>query len=80
MSFCDFCPCKECRTGGERWHALKHALTSDGRWICDVCYSYSVCLKDPERRGKGPCEDGGCKHRPVIVSSWTTREKDNGDV
>ena len=76
MNFCDFCPCEECRTGGPSWHMLEHALTSDGRWICDVCYLYSVCLKSPERKGKGPCKERDCVHRPKIVGMWTKKEDD----
>lgn len=64
--FCDFCKCGDCQNGRED---LSHAQTEDGRWICDVCWRYEVCIdakylelkkKNPELkkcRGVYPCED-----------------------
>jgi len=65
--FCDYCSCPACQYG-ETY--LSHAETSTGKWICDVCYCYEVCQEDPVRKGKGPCEDYNCKHRPTLISDW----------
>lgn len=72
--FCDFCPCEGCREG-TAW--LRHALTEDGRWICDVCYEYEVCISAFRAQGvrRGPCGDRGddlpCTHRPILVGEWS---------
>ena len=68
MAFCDFCNCDNCRYGAP-W--LSHAQTADGRWICNVCYSFDLCTSGPNRNPNGPCEDLECEHRPKIVSDWT---------
>jgi len=79
MAFCDFCDCDMCRTGedGFKEPMFSHAQTSDGRWICDICYQYSVCISEQrkERSGghNGPCPPGPCKHRPQIISVWKNR-------
>lgn len=76
MSFCDYCTCEDCRTGA---HGLKHAKTIDGRYICDVCYTYDVCVIAQRKEDgyvTGPCEDTNCKHRPKLVTPWTTRDED----
>jgi hypothetical protein len=66
---------------------MKHAQTSDGRWICDVCWRYDVCV-DGKRKELGlkfgekshggcvPCEDSEgrpipCKHRPRLVTKFS---------
>ena len=65
MAYCDFCTCGDCRDGAS-W--LQHAPTADGRWICDVCWRYDVCVNakrhehgvawgEKSPRGCGPCED-----------------------
>lgn len=80
MAFCDFCDCSECKDGsGPR--AL-HAPTSDGRWICDVCWKYDVCVREKRKSGivDGPCEDengvtiSDCEHRPKLVGLFVKRE------
>jgi hypothetical protein len=68
-NFCDFCKCDGCKNG--EWY-LSHAETEDHRWICDVCFSYELCL---DARGEdlsidAPCKDKGCIHRPKIISEW----------
>jgi len=73
MNFCDFCTCDDCREG-RSW--LWHAQTEDGRWICDVCYHYEVCLDAKGRRkgtekNLGPCDNLNCEHRPKLVTEWS---------
>lgn len=70
MAFCDYCECEDCRLGTSYF---THAKTSNGKWICDVCYEYEVCQEWSDRKGKGPClgsERAACTHRPKIVSKW----------
>lgn len=69
--FCDFCECETCKDG-ESW--LSHAQTIDGRWICEVCYDYEVCLdataviiNGKKRSPNGPC-DKPCEHRPKLTT------------
>ena len=95
MAFCDFCSCEDCKTGIVHHvdlsdkivrrvsSKLSHAPTADGRWICDLCWRYTVCsdAKRAEglRNGSGPCEElvNGkivpiqCSHRPVLVGPFT---------
>jgi hypothetical protein len=69
MSFCDFCTCSDCQNGKSY---LSHAETEDGRWICDVCFTYESCMdKQRELYGKhnGPCEND-CEHRPKLISEF----------
>ena len=75
VPFCGFCGCECCRTG-EGWKPLQvtHAPTDDGRWICEVCYSYDLCTSGPDRNPGGPCEDGACRHRPTLVGPWRKRD------
>lgn len=75
MAFCDFCACESCQTGEGIPH-LSHAKTSDGRWICDVCYAYDECVRAQRAKGeaRNPCKDRGCEHRPKIVGEWSKRE------
>jgi hypothetical protein len=63
--FCDFCSCAACKYG---WKDCKmsHAPTVDGKWICNVCYSYDLCTSGPNRNYNGPCEDKTCQHRPKL--------------
>lgn len=66
MAFCDFCDCDDCKNGTKY---LTHAQTSDGKWICDVCYQYDVCV-DQKRKNNdysGPCENLDCAHRPKVT-------------
>ena len=68
MAFCDFCDCNDCRYGTKY---LSHAQTSDGKWICDVCYTYDLCTADgPNRNWSGPCKNKDCQHRPTLVGEW----------
>jgi hypothetical protein len=76
IAFCDFCKCVNCRDGAS-W--LSHAKTSDGRWICDVCYTYDVCVRAKRKAGgrqDGPCDDMNCEHRPRLVSAWERFEEE----
>jgi hypothetical protein len=74
MAFCDFCDCKNCREGAS-W--LGHAQTADGRWICDVCYQYDVCVTAKEKLGdrSGPCENFDCEHRPKLATPFISLER-----
>jgi len=65
--FCDFCPCQDCQEGRSD---LSHAQCEDGRWICDVCFTYDLCTSGPNRNPNGPCMEEECPHRPKIVSDW----------
>lgn len=67
MAYCDFCTCRDCQFGTKY---LSHAQTSDGRWICDVCYTYDLCTSGPTRNKNGPCEDKNCHHRPKLITGW----------
>lgn len=75
MAFCDFCPCEQCRTGntGVQGYAVNHAQTEDGKWICDSCFLYDVCVRKQRAAGEpvDPCRDKLCSHRPRIVSEWS---------
>ena len=79
MAFCDFCDCEGCRDGTP---GLSHAQTEDGRWICDTCYDYEVCIDAFRAEGvnRMPCghQDGDqpCPHRPTLATGWVTK----GDV
>ena len=72
--FCSFCSCEQCKTGdtGIAGFKVTHAQTEDGRWICEVCYTYDVCIDAQRAKGKvtGPCENKDCEHRPKIVTAW----------
>jgi hypothetical protein len=73
MAFCDYCPCKDCVNGQHGKYKLSHAQTLDGKWICDICYSYEVCLDGKKANNElvdGPCEDKNCKHRPKLATTW----------
>jgi hypothetical protein len=69
MAFCDFCTCHGCVSGALSWF---HAQTEDGRWICDVCYEYTMCIRAKHKEGihDGPCDDYQCGHRPKLVTGW----------
>ena len=67
MVFCNFCDCETCQNGASY---LSHALCDDGRWICDVCYTYDLCTSGPNRNPSGPCEEEHCSHRPKLISDW----------
>lgn len=69
MNFCDYCPCENCVTG-ESIFTMHHAQTTNGKWICDVCFSYDLCTSGPNRNPNGPCDDKKCKHRPRLISGW----------
>lgn len=71
---CEYCDCSDCQNGAI---FLSHAQTIDGKWICDTCWHWDICSdKDlyPERKGKGPCEDQNCLHRPKLATDWITYE------
>jgi len=71
MGFCDFCTCESCTEGTK---GLFHALCVDGRYICDVCYTYDLCTSDtpggPPRNPSGPCDNKDCIHRPKLIGEW----------
>lgn len=62
--FCDFCFCEDCQFGRDN---LTHSKTSDGKYICDVCYYYDACINAGCNL---PCEDKECEHRPKLISSF----------
>lgn len=73
MAFCDFCECDTCKYGDGH---LTHALTNDnGKYICDVCFSYDLCTSDHNPYGvprcDNPCDDKKCLHRPKLITGWT---------
>lgn len=71
MAFCDYCSCSDCMLGKSY---LSHAQTENNKWICDVCYSYDVCMnKQREETGthNGPCSIENCNHRPKLITSWS---------
>lgn len=64
--FCDFCKCKACQNG-EIY--LLHAKTLTGKWVCDVCYAYDICIVAKRKIGElgGPCEaNEQCDHKPKL--------------
>jgi hypothetical protein len=67
--FCDYCNCDDCKYGAD---LISHAQTSDGDWICDVCYHYDVCPGHP-------CDNKDCEHRPDLVSGWMPKKKKIGE-
>lgn len=75
MAFCDFCTCEDCVQGHQ---GRFHAETVDGRWICDVCFTYDQCTADDgtgkPRNPNGPCAETECPHRPrlkAVEPQWT---------
>lgn len=70
--FCDFCDCADCQGGRE---GLTHAATADGRWICDVCYTYDLCTGANKQvpRAPHPCADKNCAHRPRLISAFVPK-------
>jgi hypothetical protein len=62
--YCNYCSCDDCKYGWATTY-MKHAPTEDGKWICDVCYTYDVCPSGPceDENGKSIC----CEHRPKLV-------------
>lgn len=64
VPFCSFCNCNQCRNGSE---GIYHAKTTDGRWVCSICYEIDICSRG---NPNGPCDDLNCIHRPKIVSEW----------
>ncbi len=72
MAFCDYCACQDCITGDNGGlYDLYHATTELGTNICDVCYRYEICQTFEERKGRGPCDEINCAHRPTLTSGWT---------
>jgi len=73
MAYCDFCSCKVCQHGD---FISEHAQTEDGRWICDTCYTYDLCIIAFRAQGlcRGPCGDHEgdppCTHRPKLATEW----------
>jgi hypothetical protein len=75
MAYCDFCECSDCKNGA-KW--LTHAKTLDGKWICDICWRYDVCVTEKRKSGlyEGPCEDlnrkpiVNCSHRPKLSTKF----------
>lgn len=65
--FCGFCPCDRCRDGESY---LTHAPTDDGRWVCEVCHEYDLCL----RAGHDPCGAEHCSSRPTLVGEFVHLE------
>lgn len=78
MSFCNYCLCQTCQNGRG---GLTHALTSDQKWICDVCYYYEVCLdrceiKHGNKPRHEPCKySEECESRPKLIGKWTSNEE-----
>ncbi len=77
--YCDFCSCKMCQTGIEGLFIyngddpvrimlasspVNHTQCEDGRWICDTCYYYKMCVK----AGSNPC-DGLCGERKNVITA-----------
>lgn len=71
MAYCDFCKCEQCQNG-DAPHKLTHAQTIDGRWICDICFSYDECVRQQRAQDlpRNPCANIECDHRPRIVGEW----------
>lgn len=69
MAFCDYCDCRQCRTGISLM-PLHHAKTVHGDWICEVCYLYDECAQ----HGINPCENKDCIHRPRLISDFEKRK------
>lgn len=75
-AFCDYCNCPDCLEGCA--HGMTHARTVDGKWICDVCWRYDVCVNAKRKLNPsqfGPCEDEWghaveCEHRPKLAGEW----------
>jgi len=70
MNFCDFCPCESCKFGDKH---LSHAQTDDGKWICDVCWRYEICMETKMAllgKHDGPCDNLDCEHRPKLITEW----------
>jgi hypothetical protein len=83
MKFCDFCTCDDCLYGRV---GLTHSKTIDDKWICDICWRYSICVTmkrnehgykygEKSRGDCSPCEDENgrptkCAHRPSLVGEW----------
>lgn len=65
--FCDFCPCDRCRDGESY---LTHAPTDDGRWVCEVCHAYDLCLM----AGHDPCSAEHCSSRPKLAGAFVYLE------
>lgn len=70
MAFCDFCTCENCQTGVNGYFDLFHAQTTDGRWICDICFAYDQCTSGANRNPKGPCKNNECEHRPRLITKF----------
>ena len=67
MAFCDFCSCDDCKFGATD---LYHAECIDGRWICDICFTYDLCTS-PKFKCSVPCENKECEHRPKLkTKEW----------
>jgi len=66
MNYCNYCPCADCKHGTKH---IRHAKTINGDWICDVCYTYEVCL---DAGMSEPCPSKiKCIHRPILISEWS---------
>lgn len=50
---------------------LWHAQTEDGRWICETCYAYDLCVIAKSDPCSGLCGENKCGHRPKLISEWT---------
>lgn len=68
--YCQFCDCDD--DEGNKRTDLSHAQMLDGNWICDICYYYSICITAKEDPNPiSPCREKDCKHRPVLMTSWS---------
>ena len=63
MAYCDFCTCGDCQEGTRY---LRHAPTVDGRWICDVCWGYEVCIDGKRAAFRRAC---GEKSRGIRLTT-----------
>lgn len=68
--FCNYCDCAD--DEGNQRTDLSHAQTSNGKWICDICYYYDECLRSPDNLLGHPCKENPCKHQPKIITKWAT--------
>jgi len=60
-----------CQTGNSGMQLL-HAQCEDGRWICDTCYTYELCVDAGSDPCEGLCGQNKCEHRPKLVTGeWT---------
>lgn len=70
MAYCDFCDCQLCQTGEGGGPGFSHAPTVHNFWVCDICYEYTICIKEAGGYYPIACDEFRCTHRPILIGDF----------